>query len=339
MATETVAPRLLIGTRFGLSIHDPAWYEHRLVVFSAITAASMLAQDDQDFEWALFVDPELPAAARSGLDDILAPFAGRAFLHTQDGLIRDSLPRLAEERGLVDPDGYMLTGRIDDDDGWHRTTVGDVRRRVARWLDRKEDSRGFCMTYDDGLVWLMYDMADVDRLRRRGAKVTHRAAVRPFASQFTSMSGFVCSQAADGMTSYCTKHSALPAVLGDKGFTIEVVSTAEPMWLYTRHKQATGSPDKTASPADEDMSVAALAKTFGIDAPRTHRYLADADTYGYRRFNPLKRRGAYRTLLLKLEDEIGTARANGRPTAQLEHQKQRLLDKQAQDLEAIVERA
>lgn len=333
-----VAPRLLIGTRFGLQIQDPDWFEHRIALFSAITAPSMMAQEDQNFHWVLLVDRDLPSKARSALEDTLAPFDGRAFLHTQHGLSSASLLALVEERGLIDRDGYILTGRIDDDDAWHKTTVGEVRRRVARWLDSKEDRRGFCMTFDDGLVWIMYDMTDVDQMRRQGVTVTHKAAMRPFTSSFTSMSGFVCSHAADKMTSYSSKHSGLPGLLEDKGFAVEIVSTVEPMWLYTRHKQAAGSANKGSATAELNMGIDALSDRFGIDVACTHRYLTDADSYGYRQFNPLKRRGAYRTLLLKLEHNISAAKANGRPTAQLEHEKARLLDKQTHELEHIIEK-
>jgi hypothetical protein len=129
-----VTPRLLIGTRFGLGIRDPAWFEHRVALLSAVTAPSLMAQEDQGFEWAIFVDSGLPPEIRETIEGILAPFEGRAFLHSQQlGQSAASLLRLAEERDLIDPGGYMLTGRIDDDDAWDRQTVAMVRERVATW--------------------------------------------------------------------------------------------------------------------------------------------------------------------------------------------------------------
>jgi Putative rhamnosyl transferase len=71
-----MGPQMLIGTHFGIGIRDREWFEHRLSLFSSVTAPSLLAQEDQSFHWALFVDSALPADIRERLD---ARAAGRGW--------------------------------------------------------------------------------------------------------------------------------------------------------------------------------------------------------------------------------------------------------------------
>jgi hypothetical protein len=46
---------VMISTRFGVGVNDPEWFEHRFLLFEAITASSLRAQTYQNFVWNIFV--------------------------------------------------------------------------------------------------------------------------------------------------------------------------------------------------------------------------------------------------------------------------------------------
>lgn len=320
------APKLLIGTRLGLGMKNRAWFEHRLALFSAITAPSLLAQEDQGFEWAVFVSLDLPEDIRRSLEETLAPFEGRAFLHTRPGVrISTSLAALAEGRSLVDAKGWFLTGRIDDDDAWDVRTVGEVRKRMADHLARPAGGRGVGLTFENGLVWVMYEMHEVKRLSNEPRPAPLAATIRRYQYPFHSMSGFVCSRLSDGITAYSDKHARLPDLLEGRGMAVEVIAAERPMWLYCRHKQA-GSSIGRATSEEVDLNLADLARMFGIDESRTRQYLAAADTYGYTRFSPMRDQGKYWAPLSELQREIDAGEAGPERLAELEAERARLIN-------------
>jgi hypothetical protein len=269
-----------VCTRFGLSIKDEAWFDHRIPLISAITVPSLLAQTDQEFHWALFTDPDLPPRTRVALEAMLKPFKGRAFLHSSSSYTSANVLALAQSRGLVDENGYVLTARIDDDDAWHSHTVSTVRQRSGEWLSGAQDTRGLCMTFEKGLEWIMYDMLDVDALQDKGVRIVRQAAVRPWPFPFMSMSVFVLARAVDGESAISAGHLKMGQHLGARGYTVEIVSAAQPMWLYCRHKQVQTSVQRAAADS-VDMSLTDLAREFGIDESRTKAYLTSSQKYGY----------------------------------------------------------
>jgi putative rhamnosyltransferase len=272
-----MTPRMLVATRFGLGIEDPAWFEHRLILLSAITAPSLLSQEDQNFEWVLRVDSKFLDSIRGELAEILSPFEGRAHICPNH---HRALLNLAEERDLVGRQGHLLVGRIDDDDAWERHTVGEVRERVGNWEAERPDARGYGLTFESGLVWMMYDMIELDQSRRKGAKVICKAAVRSYRYPFTSISGYTYSTASHALNVLATGHAEVPDLMKDRGYTIDVIGTDHPMWLYCRHKQADSSAERGEGP-DLDRSVADLEAMFGIDGTQTRRYIASQNQYGY----------------------------------------------------------
>jgi hypothetical protein len=275
---------LLVATRFGLGIRDPAWYEHRLALLAAITAPSLLAQEDENFLWTIFADTNIPAFALKELEALVAPFEGRASVRL-GGHSPRSLVALARERCLVTSgsDGYLLTGRIDDDDAWDRRTVRMVRERVGRW-DEEGKGLGLALTFENGLVWLMYDMIDVDHREREGTTVIRHAALRPYRYPFTSISGFVYSSLGNGLTAISGSHARIPDIARDKGFDIEVISTGgEPMWLYCRHKQATSPIHRAGRQEPLHLSLGEMSSKFGIDEQGTSAYIEESGRFGYSR--------------------------------------------------------
>lgn len=303
-------PRLLAATRFGIGIHDSAWFEHRLALMSAITAPSLLAQDDQEFEWGIFVGHDLPEDARQGLEEIIAPFDGRAFIDSH-GHTPSNLLKLAVERHLLHSSGYVLTGRVDDDDAWAKTTVQRVRTYTANWLSGKPSAPGFGLTFENGLVWVMYDMLDVERLQSIGDRAVRRTSLRSYTCPWISISEFVCSPLSIGMTPIKGSHSRVPEELAAEGFEVHVIANSEPMWLYCRHKQ-TDSAIERATPDDElEASIDDLRLAFGIDDVRTRNYIEQAGRYGYAKKKRLfDKRGELRNAFTDAEGKATNSAAN-----------------------------
>lgn len=274
-----MTPPLLICTRFGLSIKDRAWFEHRLPLISSITLPSLLAQDDQEFRWALFVDPDLPPSISDSLEEMLAVFDGRAFLYPRPYNSANFLA-LAGSHGGMDAGGYALTARIDDDDAWNVGTIGEVRSRATSWLRNPDDTQGLCLTFANGLEWIMYDMLDVDALQQKGVRITRNAAVRPFPFPFQSMSVFVCSKVDDGISAISAGHREMGTFLSAKGYRVDIIPNEEPMWLYSRHKQVQTSVQR-ARTEEVEVSLTELEREFGIDRTQTEQYIEAAGEYGY----------------------------------------------------------
>jgi len=261
-----------------------------MLLISAITAPSLLNQDDQNFLWAIFTDPELPPAIRSKLNELLEPFAGRAAVYDDRPYNSPTLLALAKEKGAIGTNGHLFTARIDDDDAWSRKTVGMARSQVNRWSGFSDPAAiGLGFTFECGLEWIMYDMVDVDILQRTGRRVTRPATLRPYRFPFLGTSVFVFSGQARPMSAVSAGHARMGKVLAEHDHEVEVIDTAAPMWLYCRHKQAESALQKARAPAI-GMSLEQLAATFGLDADLTAKYLAKGTAVPYVLVKRIKRR-------------------------------------------------
>jgi hypothetical protein len=309
-------------TRFGIGVKDLAWLDHRLTLITSITAPSLRAQYDQNFYWAVFTDPDLPAGVQRALEETLAPFDGRAFLRPGDRFGSGSGLALAQELDAVGLDEHILTGRIDDDDAWSRHVVRQVRERADQWIRERRETSGLGITFEYGLEWLMYDMVDVDVLQKKGHRVYRRASIRPYTLPFLATSVFILSKLSSKVTTLSASHSRMSAWLEERGYDLNVVATERPMWLYCRHKQA-GSGLQKSKNDDIEMTVADLAMEFGLDEARTTRYLTNAGKYGYGAKRILKQRG-------DLERELIAVRRQVRDPAVSESEKTQLRLREAE---------
>ncbi|MFT4038277.1 MAG: glycosyltransferase, partial [Thermomicrobiales bacterium] len=274
------APAMLIATRYGQGITDERWFSHREQVLGNITAPSLLAQTDPNFRWAIYIDEDMPPAARAALERMTAPFGERVLFVTNTIFTNESMGELARQHGLVSPDGWMLTGRIDDDDAWERETVAQVRAAAAVWLTQPDRHDILGMTFPLGLEWIMYDTYDVDVRDRKNRDVVRTAGVRTFPRLFHGDSVFVLSPAVQHTTCLAANHGKIHAYLQQLPADVEVIDTGRPMWLYTRHKQvSTNIQHEMSEPLP--LATADLAASFGIDAAGVDAYIASADDYAY----------------------------------------------------------
>jgi hypothetical protein len=308
---------MLIATRFGLGIRDPAWFDHRLALLSAITVPSIQAQHDQEFEWAIFAPVDLPEHIRRRLEELIAPFDGRAFIDF-NGHSPKNLLALAADRELVSQSGHVLTGRIDDDDAWARNTVESVRTRTSVWLRQARKEPGFGLTFENGFVWVMYEMLDVARLQLKGDDVVRKPSLRAFAYPFTSISGFVCSPLSHALTPIGGSHKDVPKHLAAAGFGIEVVSSDDQMWLYCRHKQSDSPLERSTEGGEPAIDIGQLSQRFGIDEARVRDYIERRGEYGYStRKRIFERRGELRAALKETQKRIADPTAGSAELANL----------------------
>lgn len=299
------SPHILICTRFGLRVRDPAWLAHRLVLISSITAPSLLAQSDQSFHWAVLIDDGLPEAIEAELERVLEPFGKRAFLYRQPFHTADTFVRLARDREISEAGSYLLTARIDDDDAWSVRMVGEVRRRIARWLEQPGHAPGLSLTFQDGLEWIMHPLLDVGQALSTGERYMHAPEIRNCRMPFIGMSVFVCSLLSDGATAMSGEHSGVAQRLREtKGFATDIVSTESPMWLYCRHKQS-GTGIRKAEGPGVSLTVSELSLQFGLDERKVQNYLDHADDHQYALVrNPVATKHKLFAELFRINEEI-----------------------------------
>jgi hypothetical protein len=270
------APTLLIATRFGLGIKDTLWFEHRLLLFEAITLSSMLHQTDQNFLWAIFVDSDIDSTIEKRLSELLKPLGSKAVVCSNMTCSDTALIALAGTSR------YYIVSRIDDDDAWHVETVSRVRRIAHDWLqrfDHRDDIPGLGMTFRFGYEWLMYDMLDVDK-HEKGIRKIHEKGIRDYHFDFLGTSCFILRRAAYRQPFLQNAHTKMRAELESRGFHIKVEENSVPMWLYCRHKQADSSVNKARSEL-KDIDISDLSNIFGIDAAKTHDYVNNSDRHAY----------------------------------------------------------
>jgi AraC-like DNA-binding protein len=272
-------PGLVICTRFGLGITAPEWFAHRLLLLEAITAASLRAQTDQNFHWIIFIDQDLDRKIVERLR-LITEGCGTTIITGSRPYSAQSIAQIARELGSSKQE-YILTGRIDDDDALHRTTVQRIRETAASWIGRAggTDKVGLGMTFPDGLEWLMYDMVDVDKMLA-GHRIVRRQSIRDYNYTFLGTSVFVLSKSPGEIVSVSTSHSKMHQLLTDNGYDVRIFDNEPAMWLYVRHKQAASAIQK-ARGGEASWSLDELAARFGISARLTAKYIEDAGSHRY----------------------------------------------------------
>jgi len=315
------APPMLLVTRYGKGVKDERWFRHREHLIGAITVPSLLAQTDPNFTWLIHIDADMPASARARLDEIVRPFGDRVILDTENRYNNHVLIGIGERLGMV-RDGFLLTGRIDDDDAWHVDTVRIVRERAARWIARPDHPPAVVMSFALGYEWVMYRFYDLDASKKAGKTVMRDAALRPFKPvEFQGDSVFVVAPPALGVSCLAIAHGKMQGMFRDAGYEVDWMMPETPMWLYTRHKQvSTNILHGMVTPLEFRMEE--LARDFGFDQEGVEDYIAQADDFDYL----LEKRTEHRRGLAARElREIDAAIRNGEATREMKARREELV--------------
>lgn len=92
---------------------DPARLDFRFALFETACLPNVIGQSNQDFDWVLIVDPDLPAKYRQRLEALIAK-RKRTYLHDYNGDNLGSLDWL--DKYIPKDADYALTTLLDDDD-------------------------------------------------------------------------------------------------------------------------------------------------------------------------------------------------------------------------------
>lgn len=179
-------PGVIVCTRFGVGVTDPAWFEGRFALFEAITLPSLRAQADQDFHWLIFVGENPLPKVIDRLSSLLKSFGSRA----QILLAPQNVKAINAYARAVIQARHAVVALIDDDDAWHVDLVGTVRGDGQRLLAQEPDRPGHCWTYPEGYEYLIADMVDLDAFTKGRGVVVRKSACYPYRRPFHSMSYF-----------------------------------------------------------------------------------------------------------------------------------------------------
>ncbi|MBN1126425.1 MAG: hypothetical protein JXA82_15575 [Sedimentisphaerales bacterium] len=125
----------LIITRYNLSLFSDKtmqdkircspeeWMEKRFELFSRFTLPSMAGQTCQDFTWYLFFDRNTPTEYVRPVEDLAG--SNMRIIRLTIGQTRFLLGEVQQANDIV------ITGRIDNDDAWHKDFIRIVQQRHA----------------------------------------------------------------------------------------------------------------------------------------------------------------------------------------------------------------
>jgi hypothetical protein len=162
---------------------DLAWLESRFEIFRDICLPSVAAQTDQNFVWLLYFDENTPPDYLGRVRDLLAPYPH--FRVVQCGAFDDEA-RAGTLRAELAPDSkWLLTTRLDNDDGWRRDFVERLHAALA--FEGRE-----CLNFTSGLIW------------SQGMTLLYRHRSNAFISMLEPVDGF--------RTVWCVQHLELDRV-------------------------------------------------------------------------------------------------------------------------------
>jgi hypothetical protein len=123
---------------------DLAWLESRFEIFRDICLPSVAAQSDQNFVWLLYFDENTPSDYLSRIRDVISPYPH--FRVVLCGAFDDEARARCILSELSADTQWLLTTRLDNDDGWRRDFV--ERLHAALRFEGRE-----CLNFTSGLIW------------------------------------------------------------------------------------------------------------------------------------------------------------------------------------------
>jgi hypothetical protein len=162
---------------------DLAWLESRFAIFRDICLPSVVAQTDQTFVWLVYFDRNTPPDYLGRVRELLSPHPH--FRVVLCDAFDDASRANALREELAADTRWLLTTRLDNDDGWRRDFV--ERLHAALRFEGRE-----CLNFTTGLIW------------SQGMTLIYRHRSNAFASMFEPVEGF--------RTVWCVQHLELDQV-------------------------------------------------------------------------------------------------------------------------------
>jgi hypothetical protein len=202
----------------GIGIYDEAWFDYRLTLFERITFPSVSQQRNAEFTWLIAVDRNMPSAARSRFDRIVAESPRVLILELE--LKTDFVPAVSAwctAHGA--DDGRLLTSRVDDDDALRLDAFEHLHAMADRALAHERTYGVF--SFELGARW--------DPL--------HNLAYRAYHHSLGIGLSFL-EPLSEARTVYSRPHLNIKSLVAPKGAYIESMGGADYFWLYTTHAMA-----------------------------------------------------------------------------------------------------
>jgi hypothetical protein len=162
---------------------DRKWLDDRFEIFRSVCLPSVVAQTEQDFVWLLYFDVHTPDDYLQRVGELIAGHANIRIVLCDSF---DDASRSDAVRAELEPDTrWLLTTRLDNDDGWRRDFVETLH-------DALEFERREFLNYPVGLIFY----ADMTFLYRHPSNA--------FISLIEPVDGF--------MTVWCGQHLELDRI-------------------------------------------------------------------------------------------------------------------------------
>lgn len=160
-------PKVFINTRFnmvmkggaehtdknGMPTRTDAWLARRFDLFERYCLPSLMAQTDQEFLWFVFFSHRTPQPFMDRIRGIQERFPPFVPCFLQDFEQQGARYRSEVEQRLGPEDAFVITGRIDNDDAFHRTFVERLRKEFRSSDDEYVNfTRGLQLDAERGVL-------------------------------------------------------------------------------------------------------------------------------------------------------------------------------------------
>jgi len=270
--------RHFVITRIGLGIYDEARLTKMIDLFEAVTLASLVNQNSQEFFGLIVIDAHMPVRARTRINTLLADRSNfflvdidvTKLIHVRIGCfdwVWDHCQDFILTTGLIDdPGDYTISSILDADDAWHRDVVAAVNslcaQRVSRLRAMEKDrttwikhSSGMAVTFPRGYQWYVAaNKLDI------------------LTMEFHSMAVFAITRFSSGISACSSRHSQWREYSKVLQFEVVVEAIDRLMWIYGRHNEGVVPWNAVqAMPIDARLEKE-LTVAFGIDMDKVRQW-------------------------------------------------------------------
>lgn len=113
----------------GQPVLDDAWMEHRLLLFQRFCVPSIAGQTEKNFRWIIYCDINSDAESVGLISRLVRPIerATIRFVSDFNHLLTDLKLLILESN-----EGFVITSRVDNDDGLGKNYIHDVQKHFIR---------------------------------------------------------------------------------------------------------------------------------------------------------------------------------------------------------------
>jgi Putative rhamnosyl transferase len=202
--------------KFGQSVLDDRWWEHRIELFSQFTIPSLEGQSNQCFKWLILIDENTPSEWDNLLREEISALEERA----QIIRCRGANSWMTGFSQHVAPEtSHLLTTRIDNDDSFASDAVEFIQQVASFFISGRNMPERFIINMAHGWCWDGINAFQIDSP----------------SNSFTTLVESVLDNVDSGpiRTIYSSaEHSRL-----FEEYSYTSIKTAQPKWLQVIHRR------------------------------------------------------------------------------------------------------